>query len=70
MAAPSAASREAAGLASTSAPAAAAAAAGAAPCAPGAEDRHARTLSWSSIAKSLVAGGIAGGVCVFFVCGG
>lgn len=54
-------SRE-AGHASTSAPAAAAAAAGAVACAPDAEGRHARTLSWSSIAKSLVAGGIAGGV--------
>jgi len=56
-----AAAREADG-ASTSA-AAASAAAGASPCPPpDADGRHARTLSWSSIAKSLLAGGIAGGV--------
>lgn len=55
--------REESGAAST----AAAAAAGSPSCTtatsvPDADSRHARTLSWSSIAKSLLAGGIAGGV--------
>jgi hypothetical protein len=55
-----------AGASSSGGVAAAAAASGAASCAPAVthaeEGRHARTLTWSSIAKSLLAGGVAGGV--------